>query len=304
MKTENQIRHFLSSQTFKTEADRKMIAIFIKQQKYSVPVPTTLSDDGLDIATFTDWFNNGFGAGEVARMGENLVILGNCSLHEAETLVLKAAYGFKINKVVVGTRDLLKVEQSENKACFRALSQHGLQYDAEKNTIIPKYKPYPSERVMFWNDEIKGLGVIRTFDPENNFVELFCYYIYQTNQIGYSMHETGVCTAHDFNFQPMTVSETRRLNRELEKYGKVWYDKLHRIEPLKVKVDKGEAYWYIDDKMKIIKTWEKETPTSRYRYIAGNYFTSYPDALECMGKIADILRDKLAKPEEKKIEGQ
>lgn len=109
------------------------------------------------------------------------------------------------------------------------------------------------------------------------------------------MHESGVCDVMSFQFNPMTVVAARRLNRELEKYGKVWNDKLHRIEPIDPKVAKGEKYWYISDKMAVVTDREKGTPTSHFRYIAGNYFKSYDEALEYLGKFHELLRDRLAK---------
>lgn len=98
-----------------------------------------------------------------------------------------------------------------------------------------------------------------------------------------------------FQFNPMTVVAARRLNRELERFGKVWNDKLHRIEPLEPKVAKGEKYWYISDKMTVVTDREKGTPTSHFRYIAGNYFKSQDEALEYLGRFQELLRDRLAK---------
>ena len=297
MKTEFQVQSFLGSQSFMSEADWEMISIFCKKFKRFPTITPTYSPNGLTIATFTDWFNNGFGSGEVAEMDGELVILGRCSLDEAEIVAKKAADGFKIVEIRISTTQLLKVSENRFYEAIRALSMQGLQYSREKERITEKYLPSVNERVEFYNNSVRGLGVIRSISPEDNFIELYCYYIYTTDEIGYSMHETGVCTVHDFDFAPMSISCQRRMNRELEKYGKVWYEKLHRIEPLKVKAEVGGKYWYINDKMSVVLEREKGTPTSQFRYIAGNYFTSYEEAVEYLGKFAELLRDRLAKPE-------
>lgn len=303
MKSETQIQNFLSTQTFKSEADWEMIAIFSKQRKCSLSISPTYSDTGIDIATFTTWFNNGFASGEVAEYDGNCVILGHCDLNEAHIEATKTAEGFDLSRTVTSISKLSKVSEERSKEVLRGLSEQGLQYERNKELIIKKYMPSINDRIEFYNDSIRGLGVVREIRPADNFIELYCYYIYTNGQIGYSMHETGICTVHEFNFLPMTISSQRRMNRELEKYGKVWYDKLHRIEPLVVKTEKGGKYWYINDKMHVVQETEKGTPTSQFRYIAGNYFTSREEAHDYMGKFAELLRDRLAQPE-KETEGR
>jgi len=303
MKSESQIQNFLSTQTFKSEADWEMIAIFSKQHKNSLSISPTYSEHGIDISTFTNWYNNGFASGEVAELDGNLVILGRCDLSEAHIEAIKTEGGFDLTRTVTSISKLSKVSEERSKEVLRDLSEQGLQYDRNRELIIKKYMPSINDRIEFYNDSIRGLGVVREIRPADNFIELYCYYIYTNGQIGYSMHETGICTVHEFNFLPMTISSQRRMNRELEKHGKVWYDKLHRIEPLVVKTEKGGKYWYINDKMHVVQETEKGTPTSQFRYIAGNYFTSREEAHDYMGKFAELLRDRLAQPE-KETEGR
>lgn len=303
MKTEIQIQHFLSSQSFKSEADWEMISIFLKKYKYSIQISPKYSDDGIDISIFTEWFNNGFASGEVALMDGILIILGHCTLSNAKIEAKYHDTGFDFTRSTTSISNLSKVSEERSNEVLRQLSELKMQFDRNREIVTEKYVPAINERVEFYNDKIRGLGVIREFRPEDNYVELYCYYIYNTGEIGYSMHEKGICTVHEFNFSSMTISCLRRLNRELEKHGKVWYDKLHRIEPLKVKTEKGKKYWYINDKMKAVQETEKETPTSQMRYIAGNYFTSLEECTTYLGMFAELLRDRLAKPE-KKTEGK
>lgn len=75
---------------------------------------------------------------------------------------------------------------------------------------------------------------------------------------------------------------------------KVWKDALGRIEPLEYEVKEGEPYWYIDDKLSVVKKIEKCTPTSKKRYLAGNYFITYESALNMLSKIRSIINDFLA----------
>lgn len=296
MKHDYQIQNFLAIQSFKTEADREMISIFAKQHGCATPAPQRYSEDGLDASAFIEWFNNGFGCGEVAKLGDSVVMLGECTLKNARIAAKEADGDVQILKMTVDITELEKVSQIVSNEFLEKLTGKYLCFDRVKQVVRRKYTPAVNERVVFSNGVMKGLGVIRSFDIEANLVELYCYYIYKTHEIGYSMHETGICNVRDFDFCPMSIPEQRRLNRELEKYGKTWYDRLHRIEPLKVKVDIGEFYWYISDKMKVVRELEKGTPTSQFRYIAGNYFSSVEEANECLGKFAEILRERLSAP--------
>lgn len=296
MKHDYQIQNFLAKQSFKTEADREMISIFAKQHGCSLPASPKYSDDGLDVSMFTEWFNVGFGCGEVAKIGDNVVMLGECGLKNARIAAKEADSGVQILKMTVDITEVEKVSENVSNEFLEKLAGNYLCFDRVKQVVRKKYTPAVNERVVFSNGKMKGLGVIRSFNVEANLVELYCYFIYGTKQVGYSMHENGICNVLDFDFSPMSIPEQRRLNRELEKYGKVWYDRLHRIEPLKVKAEKGEHYWYISDKMKVVKELEKGTPTSQYRYIAGNYFTSLEEAVDCLGRFAEILRERLSAP--------
>lgn len=298
MKTEIQIQHFLNSQMFKSEADWEVIDIFAKRQKYSLQISPKYSDDGVDIATFTTWFNSGFASGDVAVLDGSFIILGHCTLTDAKIEATWNGVIFDFTRLSTTLTKITKASDDDAANVLKKLSEEDRQFDRRVQLITQKYIPSINERVEFYNDEIRGLGVVREIRPNDNYIEFYCYYIYNTGEIGYSMHETGVCTVHEFNFMAMTISSQRRMNRELERFGKIWYDKLHRIEPLKVKVAKGQKYYYINDKMKMVTETEKDTPTSQMRYIAGNYFASVDECTTYLGKFAELLRDRLALPEE------
>lgn len=147
MKSEIQIQNFLSTQTFKSEADWEMIAIFSKQHKYTLSNSPTYSDTGIDIATFTTWFNNGFASGEVAEYDGNLVILGQCDLNEARIEATMTAEGFDLSRTVTSITKLSKVSEERSKEVLRSLSEQGLQYDRNRELIIKKYIPSINDRI-------------------------------------------------------------------------------------------------------------------------------------------------------------
>jgi hypothetical protein len=304
MKTKRQVIDFFKSNHFATAEDCEMVSLFCQNNCGLTPkdFPTVTTPGSINSQTFIEWYRSGFGIGDIVFEKEtgSYYVVSNSSTTCIQSCAIlsnlcKTGKKWKPKNNELDTTTLSSVSEIENKAMTISLAEQGYEFDYEKKTLRKKYIPEINERVEFSRDNYIGLGVVRSINPVENFIEFFCYFIYSDKKIGYSMHESGVCDVMSFQFNPMTVVAARRLNRELEKYGKVWNDKLHRIEPIDPKVAKGEKYWYISDKMAVVTDREKGTPTSHFRYIAGNYFKSYDEALEYLGKFHELLRDRLAK---------
>lgn len=304
MKTKRQVIDFFKSNHFATAEDCEMVSLFCQNNCGLTPkdFPTVTTPGSINSQTFIEWYRNGFGISDIVFEKEtgSYYVVSNSSITNIQSCAIlsnlcKTGKKWKPNNVELDATTLSSVSEIENKAMTISLAEQGYEFDYEKKTLRKKYIPEINERVEFSRGNYIGLGVVRSINPVENSIEFFCYFIYNDKKIGYSMHESGICDVMSFQFNPMTVVAARRLNRELEKYGKVWNDKLHRIEPIDPKVAKGEKYWYISDKMAVVTDREKGTPTSHFRYIAGNYFKSYDEALEYLGKFHELLRDRLAK---------
>lgn len=71
MKTKKQVEHFLRKRKYKSEIDFKGISSYCKTEyNIKLHVPSSYSDDpeALDYATFANWFDKGFGAGDAVKM--------------------------------------------------------------------------------------------------------------------------------------------------------------------------------------------------------------------------------------------
>lgn len=304
MKTKRQVIDFFKSNHFATAEDCEMVSLFCQNNCGLTPkdFPTVTTPGSINSQTFIEWYRSGFGIGDIVFEEETggYYVVSNSSTTCIQSCAIlsnlcKTGKKWKPKNDELDATTLSNVSEIENKAMTISLAEQGYEFDYEKKTLRKKYIPEINERVEFSRGNYIGLGVVRSINPIENSIEFFCYFIYSDKKIGYSMHESGVCDVMSFQFNPMTVVAARRLNRELEKYGKVWNDKLHRVEPIDPKVAKGEKYWYISDKMTVLTDREKGTPTSHFRYIAGNYFKSYDEALEYLGKFHELLRDRLAK---------
>ena len=304
MKTKRQVIDFFKSNHFATAEDCEMVSLFCQNNCGLTPkdFPTFTTPGSINSQTFIEWYRNGFGIGDIVFEKEtgNYYVVSNSSIANIQTCAIlsnlcKTGKKWKPNVVELDATTLSSVSEIEDKAMAISLAEQGYEFDYDKKTLRKKYIPEINERVEFSRGNYIGLGVVRSINPVENSIEFFCYFIYSDKKIGYSMHESEICDVMSFQFNPMTVVAARRLNRELERYGKVWNDKLHRVEPIDPKVAKGEKYWYISDKMTVLGDREKGTPTSHFRYIAGNYFKDENEALEYLGRFHELLRDRLAK---------
>lgn len=296
MKTESQVLHLLSIQSFQGEADWEIVQLFCQKHHFRLGTFTpSYNNEGLTGSQFLDWYHHGFGCGDVAKISNEAVIISDCDTKIAKICGKISTEGFCEASLTVPVSDLKEMDPEDQFQIHTQLSHQNLEYCRKNFTVMPKFVPKINDRVLIWNQNDTKLGVIRAICPDTNEVELYCWFDYKTKKCAYSMHEKDAVTFHEYHFEPMSIIAQRRLNTELNKYGKVWYDKLHRIEPLEVKVAVGQHYWYINDKMKIVQETEKGTPTSHFRYIAGNYFSKHGEALEYLGKMIELLRDRLTK---------
>lgn len=312
MKSQFQTLSFLSQYAPKTQLDAEMIFGFLgerfKNAKKTMSFCQHETENILDAASLLMWFSNGFGATEIALYNSTIVILGICTIDTA-TIIGELSEGTvnTCNKSVKSS-ELSKATEEDSEAFYKALYTSNLQFDQASLTLVKKYIPNPNEKVIFYNNDFSqcGIGVIRSIDENTGDIEMYCYYLYPpANTVGYSMHEKGIANLVTHIFEPMLeddkrsskmngVSCLRRLNSELGKKGKVWKDKIKRIEPVSYELEEGKDYWFINDEFKIEQKKEKGTPTSHFRYLAGNYFVTKESAEMMREKIVELVNSNLA----------
>lgn len=315
MKSQFQTLSFLSNYTPKTEIDAEFIKSFLVHRFQITPKTPIFApqseEDTINVELFVKWFESGSAALKIAHFKNQTVLLGNCKLDTCEIIGSLSPDGSIHTDILSVPPSEIKEANDEGIRLFQeALRKSNLQPDPTTLRLVPKYTPQFGDRVIFFNFslEVQGVGVVRSVSDQGD-VTFFCYFTYPTTtqpkQIGYSLEEDPGFNLNSFVYEcinkenvPTSLGNStscfRRLGRELEKVGKVWKDKLLRIEPLEVEGPVGSKYYYISDKMKVVTETEKGTPTSHLRYLCGNYFTSQKAANRMLGKFNDLLRDYLA----------
>lgn len=315
MKSQFQALSFLSQYTPKTDLDAEFINSFLVQRFQITPKTlrnaSNSSAEPLDVQSFISWFENGLEALKIARYNQKTVLLGRCMMQNCEIIGVQGSDNAIItDQFTANTSEILPASEEEVQSFQAALISNNLQPDPNSLRLVPKYVPEMGHRVIFYDYtlDIQGVGVVRGVTDEGNVI-FFCYFTYPTysqeKRLGYSLSEDPGYNIRSIVFEnidkenvPTTLGNStscfRRLGRELERAGKVWKDKMLRIEPVKAEVEKNGTYYYISDKLKVVTETEKKTPVSRIRYLAGNYFTTHLAATKMLGKINEMLRNYLA----------
>ena len=320
MKTQLQVLDLLNQYTPATDLDRDMITAFLEKNYHVTPTTQIFAQGAskltIDVQSFLQWYKEGYGAFEVAMTANNsLVMLGRCTLTEATIIGTLQDKTIVASSQLIQNFELSKTTPDNTQQFLQALLDANLQLNPVTMELEAKHIPAFNEKILYhsYDFQTNGIGIVRDIDSDTQEVELYCYFTYPTktakSKLGYSMHERNIVNLRDYIFEPLLedsanndnrfspddgISAYRRLKRELERAGKVWRDKIRRIEPAKYRLKKGEPYWYIDDKLRVIKTFEKDTPTSNKRFLCGNYFLTHEAALIMLNKFYTLINDYLA----------
>ncbi|WP_195639738.1 hypothetical protein [Bacteroides stercoris] len=301
MKTKKQVEHFLRKRKYRSEMDFKGISSYCRGEfNIKLHVPSSYSDDpeSLDYATFADWFDNGFGAGDAVKWGETVGLIQEGNVHTAIMCLRMDGNTPIFNQISVPVQDITHADESALNRLYSILSENGKEFGNPFFLISDKYIPKSCELITFHNHSTgqEGCGVLRLIDKSTGDVVMYCYAV-KGEPVRYSMNEY-LGKVDDFSFSAFKPADYQRkfLEVELAKVGKTWNHFLKRIEPLNMKAEKGERYWYITDKMSVASDTEKGTITSHKRYLAGNYFRKEEDAVRILSEEMEIRRNFLAEP--------
>lgn len=292
MKTIAQILEFLQGNPPASEIELNTVLFVCRQQlHYYLPAAFNSlkpSPDGIKGLEFAQWVAHGFAAGEWVDWNGAEYLISRSTPSTVHFCGYFSKGKFSVCSEDTNTISPLKLSDERNAELSRLLANEGLEL-ISGGVLTKKYLPSELSKVYAISGDVAIIGICS--QVKANEIELICSYNYGNKKCLYS--EKLALPIDTWRFREATIGEFRRLNRELEACGKIWNDRMKRIEPLHAKAKKGESYWYIDDKMNVVCKKEKECPTSHQRYLAGNYFLSQSDCLEVLGQFNLILQKKL-----------
>lgn len=305
MKTKRQIEHFLAYKKYKSEMDFEGISLYCKN-KFNIKLhhPTsyypenTENIEPLDYATFAKWLECGYGAGDIVEWGENIGLVQDGGIKEIRICLKIHRNTPNFDSFILNDQVIHPAPKNAAEAIYEALEANGKEFGNPYFCITEKYIPNPNTIVTYQNHQTgeEGVGVLRLIKQTGEII-MYCWYE-KGKSVRYSMNE-NLGNIRDYSFQQVHPADYPRkaLDAALAKVGKTWNHFLRRIEPLKMKVEIGSKYFYINDKRTVVCETEKGTPTSHKRYIAGNYFKRQEDALRILEEENELRRNFLAEPE-------
>lgn len=298
MKTEIQAIDFIKTSIYKTSQHYECISTLFKSKFGYEPetIPMT-SPDGITTDDYVTWFESGYGIGDVVMIEGKIALLGRCLSYCVMPIAYLMGDELQIlhNFHNIDTNDVSPASKKDEERMRLIVASNGYQISNKTLHLAAKYIPSPRERIEFYNETEKCSGVVRTVDKESGIITLYCSFNYTTGDVAYNEETLKPIKIVDYTFREMSRSSLRRLNSELGKKGKIWHDKICRVEPLNMKASIGAKYWFIDDKLRLRQDVEMGRPTSHARLLAGNYFTVYEDGLDMLETIFYFRDGQLCK---------
>lgn len=302
MKTKKQIDHFLRKRKYKSEIDFEGISLYCKNKygiKLHVPSSYSTTDHALDYAAFANWLESGYGAGDVVKWGEYIGLVQDSNIEDVKICLRIDRNGPNFDSITIPIQDITHADENALKRINHVLDEMGKEFGNPFFVITDKFIPGSGSLVCFQNHQTgqDGYGVVRQIQKSGEII-MYCY-CYKGKTVKFNMHEY-LGNVNDFSFTSFKPTDYPRkaLETELNKAGKSWNHYLKRIEPVNMRVDLNERYWYITDKMQVTSDIEKNKATSNKRYLAGNYFKREEDAVAILAAEMEIRRDFLARAEQ------
>lgn len=271
-----------------------MVSSYCVANGYKIKVTPEVDDKGITTDDFLDWLENGFGCGDIVEYGGYIAMIGKTSYKAATIIGVMEGERITISNAETSPSVLKQASQKDIDKFIKAMLNSRVQFNALTYSLMDKYIPKADERVIFHGmnngASRRGIGVVKEVIEEGKKageIILYCYYLFEENQVGFSMNEEGICNISDYLFEPMDDKDTenrisegnivylqRRLNEELAKQGVKWNQRAHRVEPLDYRRKLGEEYWYIDEGFEVHKNLDNYKVKANTHYVAGNYFIS------------------------------
>lgn len=303
MKTNQQIILFLKHFYPKNEVDELAIISYCSKN-FNLKIKNTGDKDGREPITFEE-FKKWLGS-KTPPIGSYIVY----DKTESTNYTIAIVKEVKIDSFVVGAKwyaDGLDTQFSEmpNKGWKKAsgveiqeitkeLSKIGMEWNRKYCKVVEKYIPKNGDFVRIYHNEVvAGYGVLNEVNSDEG-IFMYCVKL-KDSSVRYNLHEF-IGKYSEFQFELAGNTDRGKFMKELEEVGVTWNAYLKRIEPLDMRVKKGDAYWYINDRFQVVTAHDSYTTQDKKRYLCGNYYNDPDDCYESQRILSDMIKNRLARP--------
>ena len=227
MKTKKQVEHFLRKRKYKSEIDFKGISSYCKTEyNIKLHVPSSYSDDpeALDYATFANWFDKGFGAGDAVKWNDSIGLVQEGNVNTVLICLRIDGNTPNFDKITIPVDIITPAGENALNRLYLVLDENGQEFGNPFFVISTKYIPKSCDLVCFHNHKTgqEGYGVVRLADKSSGDIVMYCYVI-KGEPVKYSMNEY-LGKIDDYSFTTFKPADYQRkaLDIELAKVGKTW----------------------------------------------------------------------------------
>ena len=228
---------------------------------------------------FTDWFDNGYGSGDIVVYNGNPCIVSDENPDGVVICVMVDNGSISTEKIIVGHNDVCPANDNEAGMLMAALRNSGFRYSDGLSRLVKIYRPLQYERVgVFINGEWHN-GIFDGFDGNN--VKLVFHI--DNGKLVYG--HNGAC-----DIRRISKDGINEIDNVLTVNGLMWNHRTHHVEPIAKRAKKGDTYWYISDKFTIVNGRDNYNLVHNSRFKRGNYFVNYKNALDFLIRIMEIRK--------------
>ena len=299
MKDRKQICAYLSLVNIASEKDELAIESYLVRQKivfdlsrHKEPKNDSLPD--ITFEQFKEWFIPSLPDRNEVIVIENSGLIGITGCFCVDKIVLGVSLSAdgKLNTtpVTIDNATYRRATMDEKICLQKAINREGLVWNLTRCRLMQAPLPADNQlvRVSLLGDKI-AVGVFREFNTDGKTV-MYCVKE-KDKPVRYSLYEP-VADKDASQLEPVSAQERELLAKELEKAGKLWNGFAKRIEPTRYRAEKGEVYYYIDDFLSPVTTFERNAPKDLKRFRSGNYYRNRSDVEEMLSVINNYRKQQ------------
>jgi len=292
MKNKQQVSDFLAKARCKDEKTESDIKLFLKQNGIRAKFSKNPAYPIIDYESFIKWYNT-----KVPEEGEIVIletgVIGIFNRLDFQSFNLGASYNGKRLNPLPSTFPMCKYRTPKKDELIefqQIFAENGIAWSLWKGlTKRTELQDNIYYRISRLGIEL-GSGVFREIN-ENGDVIFYCVKM-KNKPVRFSLYEV-IGKENEFQFEPMNRKDRNLFVDELKAVNRKYNGYLKRIEPLYLRANKNEKYYYINDIWKIIKTEDRHKPKDRLRFNGGNYFRTLDDVQEALESLSFSRKSQL-----------
>ncbi|MGL5690327.1 MAG: hypothetical protein ACRDD8_05830 [Bacteroidales bacterium] len=307
MKDSKELQDYVSKLNCENEVDGLAIAQFIHNNYgISIDIPQyTPEKESTTYVQFKKWIDGDMNINK----GDFIKFEPNDERPEVIAIVKKEVYGGILSDVLlIGDGIVLKdtvlkdskfsaASPEDKKRLLTELNNRGLEWNENNHKVIEKYIPKNGDLIRFSSGGVSGVGLYSHSTPESTFM-----YAYKYDGIDGVVYDYRVDlgSPESISMHKATAGDKRDFMNSLNDEGKAWNGYMKRLEPLLLRAQEGESYWYINESFRAVSAKETGSSSDAKRSSAGNYFTNIEDVHVVIIDLHKSVNQIFAKPETKK----